>query len=122
MRVGVWNAIAVATLSLTLFSLVGQSQAGPADPCCVCNRCDGIFSCSAVTSPDACAAFCTPPQNSTTCGFEVFNSSCAAVAECPAGAPLGAPALGEGGLTAVALVLAGLGVLGLRQAARRKRA
>jgi hypothetical protein len=53
-----------------------------------------------------------------TCSFEVFPGACADRPDCP---PVtGAPMMGTHWLTAVALLLATLGVLGLRTRLRRR--
>jgi len=108
-------------LAAALLSLIGRSQAGPilGPGCCICNRCDGVFSCFPTNSSEVCPVFCETTQNSTSCGFDFAASSCAAVPQCARA--LGVPALGQRGMTAVALFLAGCGVVGLRRAARRKR-
>jgi|SRR5215813_7342695 len=123
MRVSTWSGIAAVALALTLLSLVGQSQAGPpieAGGCCVCD-CTRGFKCAFESSPNLCREFCAGGGlNSTSCLADFVNSSCAAVPQCPP--ERGAPAVGNAGLTIVALVLAALGVFGLRRAAARKRA
>jgi len=123
MRSQTWSGIAAVTLALALLSLGGQSQAGPIAEvgCCVCS-CAGEVRCLAQVTSNGCREFCAGRNviNSTGCEGRFENSSCAAVPECPP--ERAAPALGNTGLTVVALVLAALGVFGLRRAAGRKRA
>ena len=123
MRVPMWSGIATLTLGLALLSLVGQSQAGLSlggRLCCICN-CAGVLNC-AQTSPEGCLEFCTGGSvNHTGCLPEFVNGSCAEVPQCPE-EQHHAPVVGNTGLTVVALALAALGVVGLRRAARRKRA
>jgi hypothetical protein len=71
MRIGIRSGIGVVTLVLTLFGLVGQSQAGEAAACCVSN-CGGVFSCSQVSSPTACRRTCASSgqTNSTVCSAD----------------------------------------------------
>jgi hypothetical protein len=114
--------IAVTIVGVALLGLASPAAAVILRACCVCDLCDGEVACLAEIA-EACEEACVEAsgQNSTVCGFQTFNSTCAEVAACAA-APVGAPALGTIGLTAATLFLTGLGALGLWRAARRPRA
>jgi hypothetical protein len=113
-----WQALWAVLLGLILLTLTVQVGRAQTSRCCVCNQCSS-FRCTTVSDVDAgaCDTFCAT-VNSTSCGVEVVNSSCAEVQEC---GTVGAPLLGTNGLTAVTVLLVGLGFLGLQRAAQRTR-
>jgi hypothetical protein len=107
-------------VGLALLGLLRRAPAGEAIFCCVCDCGNGQFRCTNEIDPADCKTFCSGHVNGTSCGFEVSSSICADLPQCDTRATTRAPALGPGGLTMVALLLAGFGAFGLRRAARRR--
>ncbi|MEO8602532.1 MAG: hypothetical protein ABI629_08155 [bacterium] len=124
MRLGVttmWSAVSAALIGLALLSLATTAPAGPAPTICCACICDGAVTACTDTFFENCPSICAQ-QPSGACGFELLNSSsgtCASVPQCDsAQGRIPAPLFGPTALAVSALLLSGLGALGIR---RRRR-
>lgn len=112
------RAVAVLLLLILLGSaplFAGTGRIG----CCICECSGGATLCGDTDSGcDAAAEFCM--QVNASCAFDQVNGSCASVPACAAaGAAAAAPLVGSTGLTIMALLLGGFGMLQARRLRRR---
>jgi len=112
------RSIGIAVVGLMMVCLADRAHGVSPGLCCKC-VCGDQVTCVGVFTDSDCPAAC--PGGGTTCTSFIFPNSCASLAD-QCTQELQAPALGPTGLTATALILAGLGTLGVWRAARRRRA